>query len=189
MPNRNKLTNTSEKVVQQKGIKSTGKLFDCLVCDIAEGINVLTTSSNMEKRRLLWSMSMYNSINTWFKLLKKELIALGFARGATAEDGDIPRNMKSTRTSSHASEKWNRAITSLKSRNSSAFNHVLFVLQHDDWYTDAERNLMKRLSAKYPFTNNQRIRINNPPSLQSEEDLDYHCAYDCSGEEMTLKDE
>ena len=73
MPNRNKLTNTSEKVVQQKGIKSTGKLFDCLVCDIAEGINVLTTSSNMEKRRLLWSMSMYNSVNT---------------QAATAEDGD-----------------------------------------------------------------------------------------------------
>ena len=150
-------------------------------------------------RRLLWST--YNTINKSFELLKKELIASGFARGATAEDGDIPRNMKSTRTSSHASEKWNRAITSLKSRNSSAFNHVLFVLQHDDWYTDAERNLMKRLSAKYPFTNNQRIRINNPPSLQSEEDLDYHCAYDCSGEEtdyyaydcsgeeMTLKDE
>ena len=54
--------------------------------DIAEKINVLTTSSNMEKRRLLWSM--YNSINTWFKLLKKELIAMGFARAATAEDGD-----------------------------------------------------------------------------------------------------
>ena len=88
MPNRNKLTNTSEKVVQQKGIKSTVKLFDCLVCDIAEEINVLTTSSNMEKRRLLWSMSMYNSINTWFKLLKKELIAMGFAQAATAEDGD-----------------------------------------------------------------------------------------------------
>ena len=86
MPNRNKLTNTSEKVVQQKGIKSTGKLFDYLVCDIAEEVNVLTTSSNMEKRRLLWSM--YNSINTWFKLLKKELIAMGFARAATAEDGD-----------------------------------------------------------------------------------------------------
>ena len=86
MLNRNKLTNTSEKVVQQKGIKSTGKLFDYLVCDIAEEVNVLTTSSNMEKRRLLWSM--YNSINTWFKLLKKELIAMGFARAATAEDGD-----------------------------------------------------------------------------------------------------
>ena len=111
--------------------------------------------------------------------MKTELIALGFARGATtAEDGDTPWNMKSTRISSHASEKWNRAITSLKSRNSSSFNHVLFVLQYDDWYTDAERNLMKRLSAKYPFTNNQRIRINNPPSLQSEEDLDDYGAYD-----------
>lgn len=127
--------------------------------------------------RLLWST--YNTINKSFKLLKTELIALGFARGATAEDGDTPWNMKSTCTSSHASEKWNRAITSLKSRNSSSFNHVLFfVLQHDDWYTDAERNLMKRLSAKYPFTNNQRIRINNPPSLQSEEDLDDYGAYD-----------
>ena len=127
--------------------------------------------------RLLWST--YNTINKSFKLLKTELIALGFARGATAEDGDTPwNNMKSTCTSSHASEKWNRAITSLKSRNSSAFNHVLFVLQHDDWYTDAERNLMKRLSAKYPFTNNQRIRINIAPSLQSEEDLDDYGAND-----------
>ena len=127
-------------------------------------------------RRLLWST--YNTINKSFELLEKELIALRFARGATAEDGDTPRNMMSTRTSSHASEKWNRAITSLKSRNSSSFNHVLFVLQHDDWYTDAERNLMKRLSAKYPFTNNQRIRINIAPSLQSEEDLDDYGAND-----------
>ena len=55
-------------------------------------------------RRLLWST--YNTINKSFELLKKELIALGFARGATVEDGDTPRNMKSTRTSSHASEKY-----------------------------------------------------------------------------------
>ena len=50
MPNRNKLTKTLEKVIQQKGIKS-GKLFDhYLMHGITKDINVLTTSCEMEKR-------------------------------------------------------------------------------------------------------------------------------------------
>ena len=64
--------------------KTVGKLlFDCLMHGIVENINFLTTNSKLEKRQLLWST--YNNINTWFKLLNKELIKLGFARSATAE--------------------------------------------------------------------------------------------------------
>lgn len=64
--------------------KTVGKLlFDCLMRGIVENINFLTTNSKLEKRQLLWST--YNNINTWFKLLNKELIKLGFARSATAE--------------------------------------------------------------------------------------------------------
>ena len=48
--------------------------------DIAEDTNVLTTNSKMEKRRLI--CSTYN-INTCFKLLKRELINLGFACATT----------------------------------------------------------------------------------------------------------
>ena len=73
MPNTATLIKTLELVIKphssQKDIKQIRKLFSCLMRDISEDINVLTTNSKMEKRRLLWST--YNNINTWFSLLKK----------------------------------------------------------------------------------------------------------------------
>jgi len=55
-----------------------------LMRDISLNVNVTTTNTKMEMRRLLWST--YNNINTWFDLLKEELIELGFARAATIDD-------------------------------------------------------------------------------------------------------
>ena len=74
-----------EKVIAtQIGIKHTRKLVERLMRDISLDVNVTTTNTKMEKRRLLWST--YNNINTWFDLLKEELIELGFARAATIDD-------------------------------------------------------------------------------------------------------
>jgi len=89
---------------------------------------------------------------------------------------DHPRNMRDT--PSYTIQKWNKAIAALESRTPNAYNDVIFILQHDDWYTDAGRNEMKRLATKYPFTSKQRFRIANPPSLVTEEEYEDYEDYE-----------
>ena len=61
MPNQQKLIKVLDKVVEQLGIKHTGKLFSCMKRDIANEIAVATANTTMEKRRLVWST--YNIIS------------------------------------------------------------------------------------------------------------------------------
>ena len=72
--NTQKLIKVLEKVIKQNEMKEVRKLFSRLMRDIALDVN------------LLWSV--YNNINTQFKLLKKELIDLGFASATSINDGD-----------------------------------------------------------------------------------------------------
>jgi hypothetical protein len=58
----------------------------------------------------------------------------------------------------------------LHSKQPNVYNDVLFVLQHNDWYTEEARKELERLSLSYPFTFNQRNRIANPPALISREE-------------------
>jgi len=71
-----------------------------------------------------------------------------------------PRRMKESEC--FKVEKWNRAIHALESRLPSAFSHVLYILQHDEWYTDEGLREIKRLAANYPFTKHQQHRISSP---------------------------
>ena len=79
-------------------------------------------------------------------------------------------------------EKWDKAVAPLRSREVSknVFNDVLFVLQHNDWYTDAARTELQNLSRSYPyFTEKQRQRIGNPPVLRRyDSDSDGGWGYD-----------
>ena len=85
MPNKQKIIKILDKVIaRQLGIKETRKFAQRLMRDIALDVNVTTTNTKMEKRRLVWST--YNNINTWFEKMKEELIVLGFARLPTAEE-------------------------------------------------------------------------------------------------------
>ncbi len=81
--------------------------------------------------------------------------------------------------SSHQSkgkEKWDFAIKALRSKTTSSntndvFHSVLFILQHDEWYTDEAFTLLRKLAGKYPyFTARQRDLISCPPALPREED-------------------
>lgn len=74
---------------------------------------------------------------------------------------------------SYAEQKWDLSVSSLMSGQSNSFNHVLYILQHNDWYTDDDRREIRRLASKYPFAAKQRERISNPPQLKREEEDDY----------------
>ena len=76
---------------------------------------------------------------------------------------------------SYTEERWNTAVAGLRTNPHNAnanYCNVLFILQHNDWYTDEGRKEIRRLAAKYPFTPNQRQKIANPPSLRREYDSD-----------------
>jgi hypothetical protein len=77
-------------------------------------------------------------------------------------------------TPSYTMQKWNKAITALESKLPSAYNDVMFVLQHNDWYTDSGRQEMRRLAAAHPFTYKQRGKILNTPSLVRRDEDDYY---------------
>ena len=79
---------------------------------------------------------------------------------------------------SHTVEKWNKAVTSLETKSASAFNDATFILQHNDWYTDAGRIEIRRLAAACPFTTKQRNRINNPVALERDDSDDDYYGYD-----------
>jgi hypothetical protein len=82
----------------------------------------------------------------------------------------------------HAQQKWDKAVTSLRLKGPSAFDDVLFVLQHNDWYTDDGRKELRRLAQSYPFTSKQRTRIAYPPSLKrQDDDSDWGYDYDSDG--------
>jgi hypothetical protein len=73
-------------------------------------------------------------------------------------------------------EKLESAIQALKSTDGGiknrekAFIDVMFVLQHDRWYTDEGRAEIRRLAGQFPFTANQRSKISNPPKLRNDDD-------------------
>jgi hypothetical protein len=78
---------------------------------------------------------------------------------------DHPRR---TPSGKHNLERWNKAVAPLRSREvcKTVYNDVLFVLQHNDSYTDAARTELQSLSRSYPhFTANQYRRIADPPVL------------------------
>ena len=83
-------------------------------------------------------------------------------------------------------EKWD-AVMSVLSRNkspsNSLFSDTLFVLQHNDWYTDEGIKTIRDLAlASSYFTCNQRIRILNPPKLSRGYDSDeYFVDWDSDG--------
>ena len=78
--------------------------------------------------------------------------------------------------------KWEQTMAALKSRDRqqhpNLFNDVLFILQHNDWYTKEAYVLLRQLCDGYPFTAKQRNRIRNPPALQQEEDYDDYGDFD-----------
>jgi len=87
-------------------------------------------------------------------------------------ESELPPNhpRKLGHAPSNPEQRWIKAVQSLELRLPSAFNEVIFVLQHNDWFTDRGREEITRLASNYPFTSKQRYRISNPPSLAREED-------------------
>lgn len=80
-----------------------------------------------------------------------------------------------------ALQKFNDAVTDIRSRNSkSAYDNAIYVLQHNDWYTDEAYDVIRELAAQYPFTRKQRRRIANPPELPRDDDYEYEY-YDSDG--------
>lgn len=49
---------------------------------------------------------------------------------------------------SYSMEKWNKAIAALNLKLPSAYNDVMFILQHDDWFTNSGMNEIRRLAAQ-----------------------------------------
>ena len=87
---------------------------------------------------------------------------------------------------SKGKEKWDAVMSELRLNNppsTSLFNNVLFVLQHNDWYTDEGIEIVRDLAlACTHLTFNQKNRIRNPPKLSSGYDSDdYWAGYDSDG--------
>lgn len=79
---------------------------------------------------------------------------------------------------SKGKEKWDAVMLHLRanSTSNSLFSGVLFILQHDDWYTNEGLKLVQSLALKHSsFTSKQRERIRNPPALSRWEDESYDC--------------
>ena len=54
------------------------------------------------------------------------------------------------------------------------YNNVMFILQHDDWYTDSAFVYVRGLCRNYPyFTQKQRQQIQSPPKLRRYDDDEY----------------
>jgi hypothetical protein len=77
-------------------------------------------------------------------------------------------------------EKWDGVVRLLKSTDSpkptgKAYEGVMFVLQHNEWYTDKGLQEICHLAGSYPFTAKQRNQILSPPKLdRREDDEDYY---------------
>jgi hypothetical protein len=75
-------------------------------------------------------------------------------------------------------DKWDSAVQKLCAKNNdgkqnSLFSDVLFILQHDDWYTTEAFVYLRQLANQYQyFTPKQRANICAPPKLEREEDYD-----------------
>ena len=94
---------------------------------------------------------------------------------------DHPRNPVSDGSSMMSTVKWRKAVATLRSReqSSTVFDDCLYIMQHNDWYTDAGRAELQRLAKNYPyFTPKQRGRIGNPPKLSRDSDDDGFYEYD-----------
>ena len=95
-----------------------------------------------------------------------------------------PRLPAESQRQSLGREKWDAAVHALLTKDTSnpskVFNNVLFILQHNDWYTTEAYAYLRQLSASYPFTAKQRARIRSPPKLERSEDYDddYYCDSD-----------
>ena len=88
-------------------------------------------------------------------------------------ESELPLNhpRRPRKNASYTIQRWDKAVNALKSKLPNAYNEVMFILQHDDWYTDKGMKEIKRLASDYPFTAKQRNKISNPPSLRREEDF------------------
>ena len=88
-------------------------------------------------------------------------------------ESELPLNhpRRPRKNASYTIQRWDKAVNALKSKLPNAYNEVMFILQHDDWYTDEGMKEIKRLASDYPFTAKQRNKISNPPSLRREEDF------------------
>jgi len=53
---------------------------------------------------------------------------------------------KPSKAATYTEERWQKAVMGLHSKQPNVYNDVLFVLQHNDWYTEEARKEMKRLS-------------------------------------------
>lgn len=81
---------------------------------------------------------------------------------------DHPRNPRET--SSYTVQRWNQAVKALKLGLPTAYNDVIFILQHDDWYTDSGMREIRRLASTYPFSCKQKQKIAQPPQLKRQEE-------------------
>ena len=123
---------------------------------------------------------MYRDLNyplDRFKIADKDFITEEIA---LIDSSLLPSNHPNNRpeNQSKGKEKWDFVMLHLRSNStsSSLFSDVLFILQHDDWYTKEGLKLVQSLALKHPyFTSNQQERIRNPPSLSRWDDDD--CYY------------
>lgn len=78
-----------------------------------------------------------------------------------------------------AVDKWNTVVAQLKVKkaDSRVFQDVIFILQHNFWYTDEAYAVLRRLANACPFTPKQRAKIANPPKLRDEFDDDEEYDY------------
>jgi hypothetical protein len=97
------------------------------------------------------------------------------------KETELPSNhprIKQLLDASKGEEKWESAMELLRSPDYStrnkAFHDVIFIVQHDEWYSAEGLLEIRRLADQYPyFTSNQIQKIHNPPKLE----IDYYEDY------------
>ena len=79
------------------------------------------------------------------------------------DENEFPHNYpkKPGYIPSFVENKWMKAVSSLRKLDTSSFNDILYILQHDWYYTDEGRHEIRRLASKCPFTAKQKARISN----------------------------
>lgn len=78
-------------------------------------------------------------------------------------------------SASQAVQKWHDVVRQLKAKNGGniLFDKVIFILQHNYWYTKEAFVVLRRLAADCPFTRKQRAMIEKPPKFRVECDDDF----------------
>jgi hypothetical protein len=96
-----------------------------------------------------------------------------------------PRVAAPWRKKNRGQEKWESLMEKFRSYQAhkitssqitnSIYSDAVFILQHDNWYTNAANAELRRLAEDYPFSSSQRRQIAHPKPLVQDDSDDYGC--------------